>query len=173
MIITRVWAMPSSDTFTIAPIRALFYKYHKDGMAVVDPFARNCKLGTITNDMDASCPTTYHKDALDFLRGLDDSVADMILLDPPYSYRQVKECYNGIGIEHFDPRQTRSDYWSDINDECARVIKAGGVCIKCGWNSEGLGGKHGMDMIEVLLVPHGGHRNDTLVTVERKRDTLF
>lgn len=36
------------------------------------------------------------------------------------------------------------------------------------WNSGGFGKNLGFEMIEILLVPHGGHHNDTIVTVERK-----
>lgn len=32
----------------------------------------------------------------------------------------------------------------------------------------GIGLKRGFEMIEILLVPHGGSKNDTIVTVERK-----
>ena len=41
-----------------------------------------------------------------------------------------------------------------------------------GWNSSGVGIKRGMKLIEVLLVPHGGSHNDTIVTVERKELVL-
>lgn len=39
--------------------------------------------------------------------------------------------------------------------------------IVCGWNSLGLGAKHGMQLEEILLVNHGD-QNDTIVTVGRK-----
>jgi hypothetical protein len=42
-----------------------------------------------------------------------------------------------------------------------------------GWNSSGVGTKRGMELIEVLLVSHGGSHNDTICTVERKIETLF
>ena len=32
----------------------------------------------------------------------------------------------------------------------------------------GLGKNRGFEMLEILLVPHGGSKNDTIVTVERK-----
>ena len=40
--------------------------------------------------------------------------------------------------------------------------------ITCGWNSNGFGKNRGFEIIEILLVAHGQHRNDTIVTVERK-----
>jgi len=37
-----------------------------------------------------------------------------------------------------------------------------------GWNSMGLGINRGFRMDRILLVPHGGSKNDTIVTVETK-----
>jgi hypothetical protein len=31
----------------------------------------------------------------------------------------------------------------------------------------------GFELLEILLVPHGGSHNDTICTVERKKTTLF
>ena len=36
----------------------------------------------------------------------------------------------------------------------------------------GIGKTLGFDMLEILLVPHGGVRNDTIVTVEKKRTEI-
>lgn len=46
--------------------------------------------------------------------------------------------------------------------------QTGGVCISFGWNSMGIGKKNGFEIIEILLVAHGGMHNDTIVTVETK-----
>ena len=48
-----------------------------------------------------------------------------------------------------------------------------GIAMCFGWNSSGVGKKRGMQLIEVLLVAHGGSHNDTICTVERKLPTLF
>ena len=56
----------------------------------------------------------------------------------------------------------------DYQDEIARIIKPKGIAICFGWNSMGLGKNRGFKMIEILLVPHGGSKNDTIVTVELK-----
>jgi hypothetical protein len=50
----------------------------------------------------------------------------------------------------------------------ANKIKVGGYCISFGWNSNGMGKNRGFEIVEILLVSHGGHHNDTIVTVERK-----
>ena len=39
MKITRVWAMPSKDTFTIKPIAELLKRYVGSGLCWIDPFA--------------------------------------------------------------------------------------------------------------------------------------
>lgn len=98
MIINRIWAMPNSKTFTIKPIKELLKRYITDDMVVVDPFANESKFGTITNDLNPKFDTDYHLDALDFLKQINDNCADIVLYDPPYSPRQIKECYEGIGI---------------------------------------------------------------------------
>ena len=36
----------------------------------------------------------------------------------------------------------------------------------------GVGHKYGFDMTRVLLIPHGGHHNDTICTVEVKAKTI-
>lgn len=40
--------------------------------------------------------------------------------------------------------------------------------ISFGWNSNGIGKKHHFDITRILVVAHGGHHNDTIVTVEKK-----
>lgn len=135
---------------------------------VVDPFANNSKYGTVTNDLDESQPTMFHMDATEFLRSLDSNSADAVLYDPPYSPRQISECYKKMG-KAVNMSTTQSSYWSVQKKEIARILKNGGVCITCGWNSGGIGKNYGFEQIEILLVSHGGWHNDTIVTVEIKR----
>ena len=40
--------------------------------------------------------------------------------------------------------------------------------IRCGWNSGGIRKKYGFEIVEILMVAHGGWHNDTIVTVEVK-----
>ena len=94
MIINKTWSMPNKETFSIRPIRELIDKYREEGMVIVDPFARNSDIGTITNDLDPETKAMHHKDATDFLCGLKDNIADMVLYDPPYSARQIKSLEN-------------------------------------------------------------------------------
>lgn len=167
MIINRIWAMPNSKTFTIKPIKELLNRYITDGMVVVDPFANESKFGTITNDLNPKFDTNYHLDALDFLKQINDNCADIVLYDPPYSPRQIKECYGGIGIT-VTADDTKASWRAKHLDEIKRVLKPNGICISFGWNTNGVGKKRGFEIIEILIVPHGGSKNDTLCTVERK-----
>jgi hypothetical protein len=59
-----------------------------------------------------------------------------------------------------------------MNPICDK-IKVGGYAISFGWNSNAFGATRGFEVVEILLVPHGGHHNDTIVTVEQKKPTLF
>lgn len=165
MKMSRQWCMPSANTFSIKPIYEIINKY-KSGVAI-DPFANNSKLATITNDLDIRYDTNYHMDALDFLKVFDDNSIDTVLYDPPYSPRQVSECYKKLG-RSVNMETTQSSYWSKQKDEIARIVKPGGIVISCGWNSSGIGQKRGFKIEEILLVPHGGAHNDTIVVVDRK-----
>ena len=168
MKITRVWAMPNKNTFTIFPIRAFVERLIEGANVIVDPFANECKYGTITNDLNPSYDTTYHMDALDFLRLIPANSADLVLYDPPYSLRQVKESYEGVGIA-MTQENAQSSWRARHLDEIARILKPKGKAICFGWNSNGVGKTRGMEMVRVLLVSHGGSHNDTICTVEIKK----
>lgn len=170
MKITRSWAMPNSNTFEIEPIRRLILKY--TGGVIIDPFANRNKLATITNDLNPEYDTTYHMDATDFLKIMETNSADTVLYDPPYSSRQVAECYKQFG-KTVNMATTQASYWSEQKREISRIVKPNGICITCSWNSGGIGQKYGFDIEEILLVAHGGWHNDTIVVVERKRQDLF
>lgn len=169
MKIRRQWAMPNSNTFEIEPIKQLIQKYANG--VIVDPFANSNKFGTITNDINPAFDTTYHLDATDFLKQLNDNCADVVLYDPPYSPRQVAECYKQFG-QTVNMETTQASYWSEQKKQISRILKPNGICITCSWNSGGIGMKYGFEIIEILLVPHGGWHNDTIVTVEQKQTIL-
>jgi hypothetical protein len=159
--------MPNKNTFSIKPIKELIEKYNTGG-TIIDAFANNSKIATITNDLDTQYNTDYHMDALDFFKIFEDKSVDMVLYDPPYSPRQVSECYKNLG-KTVNMQTTQASYWSNHKKEIGRIVKTGGIVITCGWNSGGIGEKYGFKIIEVLLVPHGGWHNDTIVTVEKKQ----
>ena len=167
---TRTWSMPNSQTFKIKPIQQFIQRVLTHGIWI-DPFVRNSVFKskmTYTNDLNPNFEATHHIDALDFLKTFDNDSIDGVLYDPPYSPRQIKECYNGIGRK-VTQQDTQSSFWGNLKKEIARITKQNGKVISCGWQSGGIGKTLGFVLTEVLLVPHGGRHNDTIVTLEYKK----
>ena len=173
MKINRVWAMPNKWTFKIKPIADLLANYVGDGKGWVDAFAGMYSPAEFTNDLNPTAPTMYHLPAYDFCLLLPGDTFCGCLFDPPYSSTQVKECYENIG---YNPAQPKEDFilaFDNVKNALSYRVKSGGICMSFGWNSNGLGKKRGFEKIEILLVAHGGHHNDTIVTVERKVQDNF
>jgi hypothetical protein len=159
MEINRIWAMPNKWTFTIKPIRELIARYIGDGREWIDPFSGRYSPAQCTNDL-VEETARFNSDALDFLKGWDDNTWIGGLYDPPYSITQARK--------YGSKKYASMKYWAACKDELARIIAPTGIAICCGWTSQGLGKNRGFTMLEILLVPHGGSENDTIVTVERK-----
>ena len=165
--ISKEWAMPNRNTFSIKPINDLVTRVAKNCNVIVDPYANSSKFGTLTNDLNTEYDTDYHTDALYFLKRVPDRYSDLILYDPPYSPRQIKECYSSVGYKP-EGNYTQASFWSKQKDEISRISKINSYVISFGWNSNGIGKSRGFEQIEILLVAHGGSHNDTIVVVERK-----
>ena len=90
-----------------------------------------------------------------------------MLYDPPYSPRQVSECYKKLN-KTVNMKTTQASYWSNQKKEIARTVKHGGKVITCGWNSGGIGKKYGFEIKEIRLIAHGGWHNDTICVLEVK-----
>lgn len=165
----RVWAMPSRWTFTIKPIRELLERYVGDGYGWIDPFAGKNSPAEFQNDLNPKMPTQYHMHALDFVNTstLRSQVFNGVLFDPPYSSRQTKECYESIGFK-LSFEETKVQF-CPVKDILTYKIKNGGFAISFGWSSVGFGKCRDFEIVEILLVCHGGHHNDTIVTVERRK----
>ena len=159
--------MPNKWTFEIPPIRELIERHHVAPSA--DPFAGQSRIASFNNDIDPGQGTPTQDDALEYLSSFGDRELQTVLFDPPYSPRQVSESYKKLGMT-VNRQTTQSSFWGNIKKEIARIIIPGGKVITCGWNSGGIGKRHGFEIIEILLVAHGGWHNDTIVTVERKED---
>lgn len=164
MEINRAWAMPSKNTFSIKPINKLIERYKVDGLSV-DPFANTNRIATHCNDLDPQYETEYCMDALEFLKSFDDNSVDLVLFDPPYSPRQVSECYKKLDMT-VNMQTTQSSFWGDMKKEISRITKQQGIVITFGWNSGGIGKTKGFQIKEILMVAHGGWHNDTICTVE-------
>ena len=158
------WSFPSHQTFKMKPVRD-FIELHMEGDVILDPFAnRRVFDGVITNDINPNSEVDYHMDALDFLKMFDDGSVDFLFFDPPYSLRQLKECYDGIGraLTHRESKR----FFSDLKDEIQRVMKPKGKVMSFGWSSVGMSAARGFTKEALLLVCHGGIHQDTIVLLE-------
>jgi len=173
MKFSRKFTMPSCDTFSMAPLADLACEVIGPGNTVVDPFARNCRIGTICNDINPDTKAEYHMDAIDFLKTLKPDTADVVLVDPPYSPRQISECYKAIGRKF-----TMQDAHNAIFNKCIRkavdrIAKQSAKIIWCGWSTVGMTEAMGWKLNQVLILTHGGGHNDTLITVWERAGGLF
>lgn len=166
MIFHRAWAMPSRDTFSVPPIAEMVRRY-LSGVSV-DPFARNCSLATHTNDLNPSTSARHHMDAREFLAMLarDGVLADCVLFDPPYSPRQITECYAAAGLKAGMVDTQSGRFKRECREQIRRLIRPGGVVLSFGWNTVGMGPE--FELLELLVVCHGGDHNDTLCIAERR-----
>jgi hypothetical protein len=164
----RVWQMPAADTFDVAAIGALVRKYLR-GVSV-DPFARNKRWATYTNDLNPATRAEHHMQAPEFLSMLADQgvTADVVLFDPPYSPRQVAECYAAAGVPVTKTATQNAALYAACRREIRRLCKRGTVVLSFGWNTCGMGS--GFRTEELLIVCHGAAHNDTLCLVERMHE---
>ena len=173
VIWSREFAMPNSGTFSLPPVARLLDRWLPmpiENPVIVDPFARNSKRGTLTNDLNPKTTADYHLLAEEFVTNdlFDEGFADAVLFDPPYSPRQIAEVYQQVGRTCSTKETQNARLYKTVKDGLDRMLKVGGIAICCGWNSMGFGIGRGYELLEVLLVPHGAAHNDTIVTVERK-----
>lgn len=165
MIITREWCMPNAETFSVKPIGD-FVKRYLAGVSV-DPFARNKDWATHTNDLNPNTSAEHHMDAADFLEMLaDDGIkADCILFDPPYSPRQITECYSAAGLTATMQDTQSAAFYKRCRTSIRKISSINTVVLSFGWNSTGMG--KGFHREEILLVCHGGAHNDTICVADR------
>lgn len=163
--------MPNPDTFSVPPIGDFVKRYLSQSRVSVDPFARNKRWATYTNDLNPETEAEHHMKANDFLAMLVEQKvkADLIIFDPPYSLRQVKEVYQQIGTVPFELADSQNAvHWSIEKRLCNKLLLPGGVFLHFGWHSNGLGKKYHCQIIELLLVAHGRGHNDTICLAEKK-----
>lgn len=167
---TRIFSFPSADTFDIPPIGEFVRRYLRASKISIDPFARNKRWATYTNDLAPSTAAEYHMDSAEFLEMLvaQQVQADLVLFDPPYSPRQIKECYDGIGIKMKQEDGWRTNGWKRERKAINSLMAIGGYVLSFGWHSNGIGKYYGFSLEEMLIVNHGWGHNDTICTVERK-----
>jgi hypothetical protein len=176
---SREWSMPSADTFSIKPIGE-FVKRYLSGISV-DPFARNGKMATITNDINPNTNAEYHMDAIEFLNELKirGTLSDVVILDMPYSPRQISECYQELGKKVAMADTQSANLYKRVRDAIMPILNPDSIVLSFGWNTVGMGINRGFEIIEIMLVCHGGAHNDTICMAEQrvaefnKQDDLF
>lgn len=176
MKFSREWAMPSADTFSVPPIGDFVRRYLRDSKCSVDPFARNSRLATHRNDLNPNTQAESHLDAEEFLTKLANQGVrcDLAIFDPPYSPRQISECYKEAGITVGMKETQNAALYARMKAALLPVLTPDAFVLSFGWNSSGIGKKHGFEQIELLLVCHGGAHNDTICLAERRQQgTLF
>ncbi len=169
-VFSRAWAMPNHDTFSVAPIGAFVRRYLAGSVVSVDPFARDKRWATHTNDLNPATAAEHHMDAEAFLvmlagRGVR---CDLLVFDPPYSPRQISECYKSVGLT-VGMKETQSALlYKRVRDAAMSVLADNAVVLSFGWNSVGMGKGRGFELIEILLCCHGGAHNDTICLAEKR-----
>jgi hypothetical protein len=129
---------------------------------VLNLFAGMVKLSVpeVRVDADTTTKPDFDMDALEFVRyatkkGL---IFDVVILDPPYSYRKSMEKYKGFIASPF--RQ--------LKDELLAIIPIDGKVITFGYHSNSMGKVRGFELLNVLLICHGGAQHDTIAIVEKR-----
>lgn len=173
MKFSRVWAMPNGDTFDIPPIRDFVKRYLSESLVSIDPFARNKRWATYTNDLNPKTQAEWHMDAEEFLKMIRSGgiQCDLGILDPPYSPRQISEYYKEAGITCGMKETQNATLYSRVKSAMIGVLSEDAIVLSFGWNSSGMGQKHGFEQIEIMLVCHGGAHNDTICLAEKRSET--
>jgi len=150
-------------------------------VSICDPFARECFSNDlencITNDMNPIFPTDYNLEFKEFAKTIEEDpnhlVFDLILFDPPYSLRQLKEHYDGIGSKM--ALWQSQNMWKAGKDLLARQVTLGGYVISLGWTTSGFGKKRGFKKVGVHVFEQAARedRYALLVTVEKKVQTTL
>lgn len=124
----------------------------------------------MTNDLDLDTLAEFHMDAEDFCkdmarRGED---FDLAIFDPPYSPRQISECYKKVGLEVGMKETQNAALYKRVRDALSPLVRPKGVALSFGWSTNGMGKGRDYTIEEILLVAHGGGHNDTICMAERK-----
>lgn len=168
MRLGREWGMPNKWTFDVIPIkRFVNYYMPADGENWVDPFCGQVSWAEHRNDLNPdNTKAHYHMEAQAFLEQMQGKF-DGALFDPPYSLTQVSRSYNDMGLQ-FKGKENPTGGFPRVRQLIADKLRKGGICLSFGWNSNGIGKTRGFEMIEMLVVSHGGNRNDTICVAEKK-----
>lgn len=147
-----------------APKTRAWVEKHCKGKYVLNLFAGPTRLNgciEVANDIDPKMPLTlFSMDALTCAKHLRKrgELFDVILLDPPYSYRKSMELYNGHKNSRF----------KQLLDVLPDILAPQGWVITFGYHSCVMSAKRGFRIHEICLISHGGAQHDTIATVEMR-----
>lgn len=158
------WAMPNRRTFQIAPIAAFLDRWLYGCDLIADPFCGTDDRAHLRNDLGHGGIDAEEWCNVMLLEHF--GRCDAVLFDPPYSPRQISECYKNIGrpVTAFDTRNAA--LYARVRKALSALLKPGGVALSFGWQSSGFGKAFVTE--EILLVQHGGAHNDTICVAQRK-----
>jgi hypothetical protein len=157
--------MPSRHTFDVKPIGDFVRRYLEKATVSVDPFCGNKRWATHNNDL-----AHGGADAEEFLKRLaaEGVRADLAIFDPPYSPRQISECYKSVGMEVGMKETQNAALYARVKRAMVPILDDKCTVLSFGWNSVGMGGLRGFRLIELMMVCHGGAHNDTICLAERR-----
>jgi hypothetical protein len=120
-------------------------------------------LGCIetSNDLQKEYDTTFHMEALECatMFASENAKFDVILLDPPYSYRKSMEYYN---------KHSAESCWKKLLDIIPKILKPDGKVICFGYHASQMGKLRGFYVDEILVVDHSGAMHSTIACVEKR-----
>lgn len=166
MIVTLAWSMPNRWTFSMPPVRAFLDRWLSGCEIIIDPFCGESSIGTLRNDL--------ARGGIDAAQWCDSLLptmcgqADAVLFDPPYSPRQITECYKSIGRKATTSDTQNASLYRKVRGPLAMLLRPGGIAMSFGWQSSGFGKDWHTE--EILLVRHGGAHNDTICVAQRKSE---
>lgn len=130
---------------------------------IVDPFCGRSSAADYSNDL-----TLGGVDAELFVRRLiaDGVRAGAVIFDPPYSPRQISECYKSIGREATTEDTQNGALYRRVRAALTEILVEDGIALSFGWQSAGFGRE--WETLEILLVQHGGAHNDTICVAQRR-----
>lgn len=164
---STAWSMPSRWTFGMTPVQGFLSRWLNGCEVIVDPFCGESTIGTLRNDL-----ARGGVDAAAFCESLIPAWAgkvDAVLFDPPYSPRQISECYKSIGMQAGTRDTQNAALYRRVREPLAVLLKPGGVALSFGWQSSGFG--KDWPTHEILLVQHGGAHNDTICVAQTRPTT--
>jgi hypothetical protein len=154
-------------------IDRMMWRTEGTGLAV-DGFARESFVNDlecfITNDLNPAFNCDYNLEWKDFAYTIQERgyQPDLVFFDPPYSLRQLKDHYDGIGKD-LELWQTHN-MWRAGKDAIASCMPVGSRVVSFGWTTAGFGQKRGFEKVAIYVFEQVAReeRYALLVTIEEK-----